>query len=274
MKEGVKIKEVIGRIESHLDELLQDRDWIDQRVMAFSAEGFVKVTGIMPDEAVDLVREDAIRIADKFSTHWKTNLATTGYTPRDMDVVMNDDIAANSEIINSIYRLPALRRVLEAVSIAQVCDMPERNEELFLSRHHKPGNTHGWHWGDYSYAMCWILVAPPLDGGGHLQCVPHTVWRKDDRNIVNKYLEQRKISNYPFVSGDIYWLRTDTTMHRTTPITQETLRVMLNMSWAGYINSGKSMKGIEWWENNDKAKGTGKVKPLGAEVVTGETVGA
>jgi L-lysine 4-chlorinase len=215
---------------------------------------------------VDLVRRDAIQIADKCSTHWKTNLATTGYTPRDMDVVMNDDIASNSEIISAIYRLPQLRKVLEAISLAQVCDMPEKNEELFLSRHRNAGNTHGWHWGDYSYAMCWILVAPPIEAGGHLQCVPHTVWHKDDKNIVNKYLAENKISTYPFQSGDIYYLKTDTTMHRTVPITQETLRVMLNMSWAGHVNAKKSMEGIEWWQKNEKAAdGAGKFKPLGAK---------
>jgi len=223
------------------------------------------VTGIMPDDTVDLVREEAVHIADKFSNHWKTNLSTTGYTPRDMDVVMNDDIAANNKIINEIYKLPQLRQVLEQISLAQVCDMPERNEELFLSRHHRPGNTHGWHWGDYSYAMCWILVAPPLDGGGHLQCVPHTVWRKDDKDVVNNYLGSNKISTYPFETGDIYYLKTDTTMHRTTPITKETLRVMLNMSWSGYTNSQKTMEGIEWWEANKKApEGTGTFMPLGA----------
>ena len=262
--------DVIKLVVNHLEEVANDRDWIEERVMTFSKEGFVMVTGIMPEEAVDLVRQDAVRIADKFSTHWKTNLATTGYTPRNMDVVMNDDIANNSEIISAIYKLPQLRRVLEAISLAQVCDMPERNEELFLSRHHSPGNTHGWHWGDYSYAMCWILVAPPVEAGGQLQCVPHTVWRKDDKNVVNNYLAKNKISTYPFVSGDIYWLRTDTTMHRTTPITKETLRVMLNMSWSGYSNAKKSMAGIEWWEKNEKPSGVGKFKPLGAQAAAAD----
>jgi L-lysine 4-chlorinase len=259
------VKDLIKEADTHLKDMAKNKVLLEEKACTFLKQGFVRMNGFIPTSVIDAVREDAIRIADKYSTHWKTNLSTTGYTPRDMDVVMSEDISKNSELISTIYRLPSLRNVLNHVSHAKVYDMPEVNEELFLSRHHKAGNTHGWHWGDYSYALVWVLVAPPIDAGGSLQCVPHTRWDKEDRNVVNKYLEENKISTFHFKSGDLYYLKADTTMHRTIPLTQDKLRVMLNMSWAGYLNANKTMNGIEWWQQKDFGKEEStKYKPLGA----------
>ena len=125
-----------------------------------------------------------------------------------------------------------------------------------ICRQESKGDTHGWHWGDYAYALIWIIEAPEIEAGGMLQCVPHTSWDKK-RPRINKYLCENQISTYSFESGDLYLLKTETTLHRTVPLSKDATRIMLNMTYAAAgDNEKKSLKGDDrWWDkvNSEKA---------------------
>jgi hypothetical protein len=83
-----------------------------------------------------------------------------------------------------------------------------------------------------------------------LQCVPHTRWNKSNPRI-HEYLCDNPIQTYGFTTGDIYFLRTDTTLHRTVPLNRDTTRVILNMTWAAEKDLRRSLDGEDrWWEDS------------------------
>lgn len=111
-------------------------------------------------------------------------------------------------------------------------DCPWDEEKYIITRQHQKGDTHGWHWGDFSYTVIWLIEAPSLEFGGMLQCIPHTDWNKDDPRV-EEYLQQHPIRSYGHAKGDLYFLRSDTTLHRTVPLNADKTRIILNTCWAG-----------------------------------------
>src|SRR3546814_10994880 len=109
-----------------------------------------------------------------------------------------------------------------------------------MARQERKGDTHGLHWGDYSFALIWILQAPPIEVGGLLQCVPHTSWNKE-KPRVNEYLCRYPVDTYYFSSGDVYFLRTDTTLHGPVPLREDATRVQFHIQDRKSDVEGKSV---------------------------------
>ncbi|WP_171551711.1 hypothetical protein [Acinetobacter sp. Ac_5812] len=84
--------------------------------------------------------------------------------------------------------------------------------------------------GDYPYSMIWIVEAPSLEYGGILECIPHTYWNKKNARI-KEHLLRNPVKNYYYETGDIYLLKSDTTLHRVTPLEQDATRIIVNMAW-------------------------------------------
>lgn len=215
----------------------------------FRRFGIVKLTDLISAEVRDAVRAEAGFLLDGFAERRDLRLATTDYTRRSMSVVPSETIAAHGRLIGEIYRNPALIEALEAIAVEELHPCPKSDEEFLISRHEKAGDTHGWHWGDFSFALIWVLVAPPMGAGGLLQCVPHTDWEKSSPDIY-RYLCDNPINTYYFESGDVYFLRTDTTLHRTIPLRNDVIRIMLNMTWASTSDLRKNLVGDDrWWDD-------------------------
>jgi len=68
-------------------------------------------------------------------------------------------------------------------------------------------------------------------------------------------LSQSSIDNYYFKGGSIYFLRADTTLRRTIPLSTDTTRITLDMTWASKddLESPVATANGEdrWWENTD-----------------------
>ena len=217
----------------------------------FSKNGFVKVTDLISEEYRTLVTNEADNLLDNHAERRDLHLATTNFTPRYMSVVTSETIRENSELVRTIYGDPRLQKILEVIAKEKMVPCPSKDEEFLISRHEKKGDTHGWHWGDYSFALIWVLKTPGIEVGGLLQCVPHTSWDKAEPKI-NEYLSNNKIDTYGFESGDIYFLRTDTTLHRTIPLNEDAERVMLNMTWGNSQSLDYSeTENDRWWDDEN-----------------------
>jgi L-lysine 4-chlorinase len=215
----------------------------------FRRHGLVRLRDIVPDDLKDEVRGEVLRLLAQFAERRDLRLATTGNTPRRMSVVRSERIGENSGLLREIYASPALGGVLSTISGEDLIPCPSRDEEFLITRHETPGDTHGWHWGDYPVALIWLIQAPGPEHGGLLQCVPHTDWDKANPQIY-RYLCENPIYTYHFGTGDIYFLRTDTTLHRTTPLEIETTRIILNMTWSSTRHAARVPVGDDrWWEN-------------------------
>jgi L-lysine 4-chlorinase len=209
----------------------------------FARDGFIKVRNIVPDEIRAQVTGEVLRLLRDHAERRDLHLETTGNTPRFMSLVKSETIAANSKLITALYRSEPLLAELASLAGERLYACPSKDEEFLITQQERKGDTHGWHWGDFTFALIWIIESPPLAHGGMLQCVPHTSWDKSNPRI-HEYLCENPISTYSFVTGDIYLLRTDTTLHRTVPLTGDSNRIILNMTWA-------SAKDLDWVPDSD-----------------------
>lgn len=215
----------------------------------FARDGFLKVRDIVSDDSRKAVKIEVLRLLGQHAERRDLFLETTGKTPRFMSVVKSEFIAEESELITALYRSDSLVNVLGQIAGEALFPCPSKDEEFLITRQEKTGDTHGWHWGDFSFALIWIIDTPPIEYGGMLQCVPHTRWDKSDPHI-HEYLCVNPIATYGFQPGDIYFLRTDTTLHRTVPLTADAQRIILNMTWAAQKDiDGKLIGDDRWWEN-------------------------
>lgn len=243
-------EEIDQEIQSHLTENFSPQDIVDL-CQRFRRKGFIKVPGIVSARILDTVKQEAVRLLDLSAERRDLKLATTDFTPRKMSVVRSEIIAENSSLLNTLYKCEPLLKFLTAIAREQLFSCPSKDEEFLISRHETKGDTHGWHWGDFSFALIWILETPPIECGGMLQCIPHTDWDKSNPRI-HKYLCENQITTYGFVSGDIYFLRTDTTLHRTVPLNQDANRIMLNLTWASAKDLSRELViDDRWWERKD-----------------------
>ncbi|GAA1928136.1 L-lysine 4-chlorinase BesD [Streptantibioticus ferralitis] len=215
----------------------------------FHRYGMVTVTDLVGEATRVRVREETDRLLGSHAERRDLRLATTGFTRRSMSVVPSEVIRDNSGLIAGLYPNPGLVQPLEDIAGEKLYPCPKSDEKFLITRQERRGDTHGWHWGDFSYALIWVVQAPPIDVGGLLQCVPHTSWDKLSPQI-NLYLAENPIHTYHFASGDVYFLRTDTTLHRTVPLREDATRIILNMTWAGARDLGRDITADDrWWDD-------------------------
>jgi hypothetical protein len=239
-----------GEIQAHLTASFSSED-IRALCQRFRRHGFIKVPQVVSPKLLASVKEEALRLLDLAAERRDLKLATTDFTPRKMSVVRSEIIADNSSLLNALYKSEPLLKFLAAIAHEPLHSCPSKDEEFLISRHETKGDTHGWHWGDFSFALIWILETPPVEFGGMLQCIPHTDWDKSNPRI-HKYLCENQITTYGFDSGDIYFLRTDTTLHRTIPLNQDATRIMLNLTWASTKDLSRELVVDDrWWERKD-----------------------
>jgi hypothetical protein len=222
--------DVDERIQKHLADEFHD-DWTVLGLSQhFRREGYVKIPNIVPEDVKAAVGADVYRLLEH-AKRVDMTLKATANTPRRMSTVGARHIVENSKLVPQIYESPALLGFLSRIARDKVVPCPYEPERFVMTKQEKAGDTHGWHWGDFSFALIWIIEAPDIEAGGMLQCVPHTDWNKSDARV-HDYLVRYPIRTYDHRTGDIYFLRTDTTLHRTVPLNRDVTRIILNTAWA------------------------------------------
>ncbi|PHN30234.1 ArpA protein [Pseudomonas sp. ICMP 460] len=215
----------------------------------FSRNGFIRARDIVDDALREKVTAEVNGLIDRQLERRDLHLATTDNTPRYMSVVRSEFIAENSPLINALSKSAVLLDTLSLIAGTRVVASVSRDEEYLITKQERKGDTHGWHWGDYSFALIWIIETPSVAKGGMLQCVPHTSWNKSNPRI-HELLCSHPIATYGFKTGDIYFLRTDTTLHRTIPLNEDATRIILNMTWAAEKDLTRHLHGNDrWWED-------------------------
>ncbi|HEX6702558.1 MAG TPA: hypothetical protein VF101_17655 [Gaiellaceae bacterium] len=204
----------------------------------FRREGYVKIPNLVSDDVKGLVADEVYRLLDLHAKRIDLRLKETGHSPRKMSTVAQEAIARDSTLIPEIYHSRPLMEFLSGLAHEPVIPCPWDEEKFVIIRQEKAGDTHGWHWGDFSFTVIWIIEAPSTDLGGMLQCVPHTDWNKENPRV-HDYLVEHPIRTYPHATGDIYFLRSDTTLHRTVPLREEATRIILNTCWGSESDARK-----------------------------------
>ena len=155
-------------------------------------------------------------------------VAETGSTPRRMRNVTRAEIVEHGSVIPAVY-------VAAALSVGQIVgepvfSCPYEPEQFVITQLEAAGDTHGWHWDDYSFALVWIAECPPEVDGGFVECVPDTVWDKRCPRV-RQILRYRRVHRLAVGAGEVYLMRTNTTLHRVHPI-HRGRRTIVNMAFA------------------------------------------
>jgi hypothetical protein len=195
----------------------------------FAAEDVVVLPGLCPPGLLDALRAEAFGLVDRHGASHSTSFAITDGTPRQMTTVGQPTIRAEGPLIDAFYFAPELLRLTSAVAGERLHTCPYPGEHYVISRLTRSGDTHGWHWDDYTYGIILVLEAPHYRDGGFVQAVPGTSWDKQNPDVHGALLSS-VVRSYALDAGDAYLVKTDTTMHRVYPIRGAGRRTIVNMT--------------------------------------------
>ena len=222
-----------NELKKHFSAYLSDEKRMKKIRNDFHKNGYInfKDYSFLPKSMLQDVHSEVHDLLDKNSVRRDITVPSTANTYRKMYNVNQPEIKKDGALIPALYESDALKEFLGAVANDDVVSCWEQEQYLITKLSH-PGDTHGWHWGDYPFTLIWIIEAPADPTiGGVLQCIPHTEWNKDDAGIYD-YILSNPISSYHHLKGDVYFLKSDTTLHHVIPIQSETTRIILNTCWA------------------------------------------
>ncbi len=197
----------------------------------FARDGFADLTACVPDAVRARAAADIAAAFAAAGLRRDLRVGATGGTPRRYRVLTRDAIRAHAPYVAALYRSAALLRLVADVSGERALPSPYRPEEFVATRLERIGDTHGWHWDDYAFALVWVLEAPPPDAGGSLELISGVPWNKADPNV-EAVLATREPVRYPLASGTVYLLRADDAMHRVVPLARDGRRDALCFTYA------------------------------------------
>jgi hypothetical protein len=151
----------------------------EQAGQLFRDNGFAKVGFLAPSSVTGAVRREAELLVTAHGARRDLRFAETGHTARRMRNVRRREIHQHRRVIPALYGQAVLRHALEPIVGEEVLPCPYEPEQYVITELTAQGDTHGWHWDDYSFALVWVLESPPAEDGGFVQFVPNTVVGQD-----------------------------------------------------------------------------------------------
>jgi hypothetical protein len=207
---------------------------------SFVAEHIVPLRDLCPVGLLAAIRAEANGLVERFGTRHEHVFAITDNTPRNIVTVGQPVIKDEGPLIDAFYFSPVLRDFIASVVGEQVHICPYPGEHYVVSRLGKSGDTHGWHWDDYTYGFILVLEAPHYTQGGFIQAVANTSWNKEDPDVYGALISSQ-VRSYALEPGDAYVIKTNTTMHRVQPIRGHDRRTIVNMTFASTADLSMSM---------------------------------
>lgn len=224
---------------------------------ALAEFGFAKVSQLAPESVKQAVAHEVDVLLRRDGVRRDLSFAETDFTPRRMRNVRRAEIAARAGLIPSLYGALPLLDALASIAGEEVHVCPYEPEQYVITCLEESGDTHGWHWDDYSFALVWVADTPAAEHGGFVQCVPHAPWDKENPRVADA-IARGPMHTLHLLPGDLYLMRTDTTLHRVHPITGGT-RKIVNMAFAAARDlhrppaAHETMDGL-WGRDVDRAR--------------------
>lgn len=211
-------------------EFLAENDLVELRA-SMKQQGFALLRGLFDGDLLEKLRTECRSLMHEHGVERDFLMQQTANTPRRMLNVKRDRIKEHGALIPRIYESLVVRRLFGLVVQDEFHTCPFTPEEYIINGLFKSGDTHGWHWDDYRYGVVLAVDTPEKGRGGLVQVVPTTTWdRRDD--CVENALCSGPCHSFRLQAGDAYVLKTDTGMHRVTPIAEGAHRIVVNMVWS------------------------------------------
>jgi hypothetical protein len=167
---------------------------------------------LLPNDLRDALHREANELLEASARRRDLVLEATGGTPRAYASVDRDTIFEGGDIIKTIFESEAVRQYLSEIAGEPLHKVPYQPEEYIINSQEKLGDTHGWHWDDYTFALIWVVQAPDHLAGGRVEYVAATDWDKNNsRKALCDVLGEREVRSRHINSGCCYLMRANTT---------------------------------------------------------------
>ncbi|MDA1478025.1 HalD/BesD family halogenase [Bacillus changyiensis] len=220
-------------VHDHLNTLSQG--YINNLSKEFSENQVVILDKLLPDALKAGVHAEAKHLLVEHAERRDIDqMKVTGNTPRHYDSVGRDSITENSELIPSFFKSKVIQGFLKKVNNNEsLHPVPYEPEEYIINSQQATGDTHGWHWDDYTFALIWIVEAPKKGDGALIEYVPNTEWDKSDyENCVQKVLDTHEVNSLYVPEGSCYLMKASAALHRITPLTGDLRRTVIVFTYA------------------------------------------
>lgn len=219
-------------VQNHLDSL--PKEYVQQLRNEFITNHVVVMDSLLPDILKTALAAEARYLLAEHGKRRDLVIKQTGNTPRNFNSVARDPIAQNGKLIPAFFESHVIKNFLTTLNNDEtVHPIPYEPEEFIINSQQATGDTHGWHWDDYAFALIWIVEAPQPEYGGLLEYVPRVDWDKTDlKNCVQKVLDTHPVNKMSFAADTCYFLKSNTTLHRISPLTGGSRRTVIVFSYA------------------------------------------
>ncbi len=193
---------------------------IDQAKKDIALTGVTNMTQFIDPIILDKVCEEAHTAFRLYGKRKDFISVNGGGTPRNMFTVSKANIDVTGNEISKLYRNPELLRILCEIAGETVSPIHYEKEKYVINVLAHGGDTHGWHFDDYSWALVVIVKTPPQGGGGYLQYVPNSNdgSHRADFSKMESILKNGPIHTTCYPSKTVYLMRSLMTLHRVSPV--------------------------------------------------------
>jgi hypothetical protein len=204
---------------------------------AFHENDIAVIEDLLPHDLKDALHKEANELMSASAQRRDLVLEATGGTPRAYASVDRDTIFECGSIIKAIFESDTVRKYLSDVAGEPLHKVPYQPEEYIINSQEKSGDTHGWHWDDYTFALIWVVQAPDQLAGGRVEYVAATDWDKNNpRRALIDILGEREVRSRYIDSGCCYLMRANTTLHRVAPLMGDTRRTVIVFTYASDLD--------------------------------------
>jgi hypothetical protein len=194
----------------------------------FKQHGVVNVTDCFDYEVRDALIKESLEAYKLFGKRKEFISKHGGHTPRIMYTVSKDNIDKAGNIIKDFYYNKKNLKLLSTILKENIHVLPYEDEKYVINIQRHKGDTHGWHWDDYAYALLLCVEAPKKEDGGFLQSIYNKDNNKFDIETLNQIISSNpKIVESVYKTGDMYLLYGSKALHRVHPLVNDANRMTI-----------------------------------------------
>lgn len=196
-----------------------------------SQHGVVHLSGFLSELLIQELAEEASELLNSHGRRVDVRVQSTGNTPRKYVSVSRNNVFEHAPLISRLYSNPELIQFLAKLTRGAVITCPYEPEQIVVNKMDEDGDTHGWHWDDYSYSLVLVLEAPERQNGAQVEYVDGTSWNKTSAQVQH-YLDTMTVQSLDLAPGSAYVLLGKRVMHRVSPLKGTDTRKIICFSYA------------------------------------------
>jgi hypothetical protein len=199
----------------------------------YREDTMVIIRDLLPPDLRVAMEAEARTLLDTEAQRRELLIEQSGGTPRAYNSVGRDAIRRHGTYIPAFFDSKAVLAFLGRIVGEPLHRVPYEPEEFIINSQSRTGDTHGWHWDDYSFALVWVVDEPDVLSGGRVEFTPRIKWeRSDTKSLLQRTLSAEQIRSVHVPAGSCYLLRAKDALHRISPLTRETRRTVIVFTYA------------------------------------------